>query len=157
MCLWLQSRTTEGLLGPCDADAQTSQPPPQHVCQAAPLGRECAPRAHPRAFMPFNSLGVAAPDPGERNVMGTSGREGAQKKRIRAGLVLAPSVRSPRNLEAPNKSGKGKGAQQAREGAWLVQPSGFPGSDQAGATAARRSEYRAAASVQPSSYRASPR
>lgn len=60
-CVWLQSRAQRVSLGPqSGGDTQTSQPPPQHVFQVAPLGRECAPRAHPRAFMPFNSLGVAA-------------------------------------------------------------------------------------------------
>lgn len=56
-------------------------------------------------------------------------------------------------METQNKSGKGNGAQQAREGARLVQLSGLPGSDQAGATAARRRDpSRAAASEQPSSH-----
>lgn len=61
VCLCLWGRAPRVSLGPeGGVGAQPSQPPPQHVRQKAPLGRGCAPPAHPRAFTPFNSSRVAA-------------------------------------------------------------------------------------------------
>lgn len=85
MCLW--ERALRVFLGPQGrAETQTSQPPPQHVCHEAPLERECAPPAHPHAFM--FSTPWELPLRNLRPRPGGMGRDGdlAEGKRAKGGV-----------------------------------------------------------------------